>query len=745
MDKPSRVPEVTVVKIPSNILLVTGVVAAILCGLTGARGLLRESGGSAAALDKFVENEGVWDNRFNRHLEKAQAIEAEMASETSPVRRLTLKRDIAEHYLLAGQVDGAIDSLKQLLTTFGSTAAPAEVRKLRLTLALAYLRYGELQNCTWNHSADSCLFPLQQGGIHRQKLGAQQAIVLLDELLADPSATAEQRLNDRWLLNVAHMAAGSYPGSLPQQWLLPEQAFTSPHGLPRFRDTATARGISAFGLAGGAVMDDFDNDGHLDLMTSSWGNGDALQFFRNRGKGQFEDLSKTAIPAGINGGLQIVQGDYDNDGLLDLLLLRGAWLHEHGRLPRTLLRNEGGNRFKDVTTSAGLAAQYPTQSAAWADFDGDGLLDLVIGNEIARPDVAWPADTPNVELYRNTGKGGFEEIAAATGLNVQGWVKGLSWGDYDNDGRPDLYVSIMGGSNQLFHNLGASGDRLPRFEDVTAKAGVAEPRMSFACWFWDFDNDGWLDLFVAGYASDLAAASRAALGESDPRAEMPRLYRNNRDGRFTDVAPARGLAQPMMPMGSNYGDLDNDGWLDLYLGTGAPGLEFLVPNRMFHNHGGTRFDDVTTAGGFGHLQKGHGVAWGDIDDDGDQDIYEDIGGAFDADRFWNVLFENPGTAGNHWLTLRLQGTRANHFGIGSRLRVEVVHADGSERTIHHLVGSGGSFGGNSLQAELGLGAATAIKAVEIDWAGSGQRQRYTGLAMDRVHVLIESSSTTSQP
>lgn len=737
MDKQTALAEVSGVRVTIRPLWLALILAAIACSVISAGLLLHAPQSSAAALAKFVRDEGVWDNRFNRHLEKARALDADLAAETDSARRIELKREIAEHYLLAGQVDGAIDALKQLLASYGGMAAPAEVQKIRLTLALAYLRYGELRNCTWNHSADSCLFPIQQGGIHQHKLGAQQAIAVLAELLADPGATPEQQLSTRWLFNVAHMAAGTYPGSLPRQWLLPPEAFASAHAMPRFRDVATPKGVAAFGLAGGAVMDDFDNDGHLDLLSSSWGNGEPLQYFRNRGDGHFDDRSATAIPAGINGGLQIVQADYDNDGLLDLLILRGAWLHEHGRQPRTLLHNEGNNRFTDVTAAVGLSAQYPTQAAAWADYDGDGLLDLIIGNEIARPDVAWPAETPNFELYRNTGKGGFDEVGASSGLNIKGWVKGLAWGDTDNDGRPDLYVSVMGGDNQLFRNLGTTQGALPRFEEVTAKAGVAEPRMSFACWFWDFDNDGWLDLFVAGYASDLAAITRAALGEKDSRAEMPRLYRNNRDGTFTDVAAAQGLAQPMMVMGSNYGDLDNDGWADLYLGTGAPGLELLVPNRMFHNHGGKYFDDVTTAGGFGHLQKGHGVAWGDIDNDGDQDIYEDIGGAFDADGFWNVLFENPGTPGNHWLTLRLQGTRANRFGIGSRVRVRVVDADGSERTIHHLVGSGGSFGGNSVQTELGLGAATVIKTVEIDWAGSGLRQTFQGLAIDRVHRLVE--------
>lgn len=693
---------------------------------------------TAVILATFEKNQGIWDNRFDQQMAKANDLLAGLGAETDPAKRIETQRQIAEHYLLGGQVNGAIDLLKQLLVKYQSTASHPQIEKIKSTLALAYLRYGELQNCTWNHSADSCLFPLKAGGIHQQRFGVQQAIDLLQELLTDAETSVDNALGYRWLLNVAYMAAGRYPDSVPKQWLIASTAFDSPHEFARFEDVATQKGVGAFGLAGGALMEDFDNDGHLDLMTSSWGNRDPLRYFHNRKSGPFEDLSASAIPAGINGGLQIVGGDYNRDGFADVLVLRGGWLHAEGRQPMTLLRNNGNNSFTDVTFDAGITAQYPTQTAAWADYDNDGQLDLIVGNEIS-PQVEWPSDTPNFELYHNEGNGRFVEVGARSGLHIKGWVKGLSWGDFDNDGRQDLYVSVMGGDNQLFRNLGARPDALPQFEDVTRKAGVAAPRMSFACWFWDFDNDGWLDIFVAGYSSDLAAITRAALGEQDPRAELPRLYHNNHDGTFSDVTKVQGLDLPLMVMGSNYGDLDNDGWLDLYLGTGAPGLDLLVPNRMFHNHEGKTFDDVTTAGGFGHLQKGHGVAWGDIDNDGDQDIYEVIGGAFEADGFWNALFENPGHPGNHWITLRLKGVQSNRFGIGSRIHIRVVEPDGSHRDIHHLVGSGGSFGGNSMQAELGLGAAAAIESIDIEWAGSGLHQSYPAPSFDQIYRVAEGS------
>ena len=140
------------------------------------------------------------------------------------------------------------------------------------------------------------------------------------------------------------------------------------------------------------------------------------------------------------------------------------------------------------------------------------------------------------------------------------------------------------------------------------------------------------------------------------------------------------------------------------------------------------------------MQKGHGVSWGDIDNDGDQDIYEKIGGAFDADGFWSVLFQNPGHAGNHWVTLRLTGKKANRNAIGARVRIRVKNVGGGSRDIFHVVGSGGSFGANSLQAEIGLGSAEVIEFIEVRWPGSGLVQNFIAPTMDHIYRVVEGSS-----
>jgi hypothetical protein len=687
-------------------------------------------------LDTLARERGVWDSPWDMPAEKIAWLRDALARERDPQKRFDLRREIAETFLIAGTSELAIAELEELQKELGPVMTPRHAQIVKADLAFAYLRMGELQNCAWNHNAESCLFPVQGGGVHAARLGMGEAVKRYAELLADPKVDPESAFSYRWLLNIGHMTLGEYPDKVPKRWLIPPAAFKSQYDLGLFRDVSASRGVVEFGQAGGVILDDFDGDGHLDLMISHMGIRDPLQFYRNNGDGTFTQATDKAGLKGIVGGLNLVQADYDNDGCLDALLLRGAWLHETGKFPPSLLRNNCDGSFTDVTARAGLLSGYPTQTGAWADVNGDGLLDLVVGYEILRERIKWPASTPNYKLYLNDGKGGFTDTGLESGIRIDGMVKGVVWGDYDNDGLPDLYVSLLGAPNLLFHNLGVR-DGVPRFEDVTARAGVAEPHSSFTTWFFDFDNDGWQDIFVSGYKATLPNVVREVLGrKAEAQGERPRLYRNNRDGTFTDVSRSVGIDQLLLTMGANFGDLDNDGWLDFYLGTGVPALQTLVPNRMFRNAAGRAFQDVTTAGGFGHLQKGHAIAFGDVDNDGQQDVFAVMGGAIQSDKFWSALYKNPGHD-NHWLQLRLTGVKANRQAVGARIRA-VVTENGARREIHRVVSSGGSFGANPLRPHLGLGKARSVDLLEIRWPGSNTVQQFAGpIAADAVYEVRE--------
>jgi len=697
----------------------------------------RDSFDMVATLAAFVAAEGPWDNEWDKPQEKIAGVKALIKAERNPRKQFELRRELAQRYVIANASEAAIATLEELQRDVGKTLPPAYAELVKSDLAFAYFRMGETQNCTWNHNSDSCLFPIQGEGVHKQRMGTMEAARIYGELLADPTIDRDNALVYRWLLNVSYMALGEYPEQVPKAWLIPPQTFASEYDIGKFRDVAVTRGVADFGAAGGVILEDFDNDGHLDVMISHMGIGDQLQYFHNNGDGTFTRATEKAGLNGIVGGLNLMQADYDNDGCIDVLIVRGAWLHDKGKWPPSLLRNNCDGTFTDVTAKAGLLYYAPTHTAAWADVNNDGRLDLFVGHEIDRAHVAWPPDTRNFELFLNNGDGTFREVGARTAIHLDGFVKGAVFADYDNDGRQDIYVTKWGGGNHLLRNTGNDASGIPQFVDVTRQAGVGDPQKSFTTWFFDYDNDGWPDIFVSGYAATLPDIVREYLGRNlETKGERAKLYRNNHDGTFTDVSRAVGLDRQLLTMGANFGDLDNDGWLDFYLGTGDPRLTSLVPNRMFRNAEGSKFQDVSTSGGFGHLQKGHGVAFGDIDNSGNQDIFEVVGGVYPNDKFWSVLYKNPGH-GNHWIKLQLAGVKANRFAVGARIRLDITE-DGRQRQIYRDVTSGGTFGASSLRPHIGIGKASTVDALEIRWPGSGLVQRFNGpFAADKTYGITE--------
>lgn len=677
----------------------------------------------------------------------------------APQLRATIERDIAVLFLYEGGFDEAEAWLDRASRSADDPLVPVGLRQNLLALqGVAALRRGETENCIGCVGPSTCLWPIAPGAVHILPDGASEAADRLSEYL-------RQRPDDlamHWVLQLTLDLLGrTTAGESPR--VLPFPSRDDDQTLPRFSNVAEAAGLLSAGpdMAGGSVFDDFDGDGLPDLFWTSYETDLGPRLFLNNGDGTFSDASSRF---GLNSHVLAVNcahADFDNDGHLDVLLVRGGW---ENPAPMTLLRNLGGERFEDATARAGLTQPIASQSAAWGDFDRDGHLDLFVCGEarggdldasrlFLDPDTLRGDDHQRLcRLYRNRGDGTFTDVTAEAGVANSRYAKGASWGDIDNDGWPDLYVSNMAAPNRLYRNLGDG-----TFEDIAPGAGVLGPIDSFSCGWFDFDNDGRLDLFVTDYSADLLGFVLDQVeGSTTPRGGLVRnpgpyrlflaeqsgppslrLYRNLGDGAFTNVAPAMGLGRVVLPMGSNFGDLDGDGWIDLYLATGRPGYSYLMPNVLLRNDAGRRFVDATASSGTGHLQKGHGVSIADFNGDGAADLFVQLGGAVPGDRSYNALFQNPGHD-HHWLTLKLIGTRSNRSALGARITIALRDPDGSTRRLHRLISPGTSFGGNALGQTIGLGDASAIESVAIRWPGpDAPDQVVRDVPMDGVIEVVE--------
>lgn len=577
------------------------------------------------------------------------------------------------------------------------------------------LRQGETENCVMCRGENSCILPLKPAARHTNQTGSRRAIQYFMEYLKE----FPDDLEVKWLLNIAHMTLDEYPQGVDKRFLVSLEHYNAnEYSIGKFRDVGHLAGISRLNMAGGTILDDFDNDGLLDAIFTTLDPTQPMAYFKNKGDGTFEDRTAEGGVSDQLGGLNCVQADYDNDGLLDVYIPRGAWLPDSMRMRPSLLKNQGDGKFADVTQESGLLKPLNTDTAQFADFDNDGWLDLFVCGEV-QPSC----------LFRNLGDGKFQDVAAEAGLGeIPSMWKGCSWFDYDNDDYPDLFLNSYTGTPKLFHN-----ERNGTFTDATAALGIDGPEKGLSCWTWDYDNDGWLDIFATCYDRTLADVIRGLVGEPHGR-KQNKLYRNLEGKKFQDVTQEAGLDQCFSTMGSNFCDFDNDGFLDFYLGTGDHEVSTLVPNRMFRNLAGRRFVDITSSSGTGHLQKGHGVGCGDWDRDGDADIMIEMGGAIPGDKYHNVLFLNPGQ-GNHWLNVKLVGKKTNRSAIGTRIKV----VGGGEKSlnVYRSVCSGSSFGANPLEQLIGLGATDRIDRLEVYWPTSRTTQVFRDIPADQAIEITE--------
>ncbi|MEM1295126.1 MAG: CRTAC1 family protein [Verrucomicrobiota bacterium] len=609
-----------------------------------------------------------------------------------------------------GQIQEGIDQFADIRTYLAEKPGNDALKGLiAYHLGMAHLRLGETENCCALNTPESCILPLQEQAIHTDRTGSEQAIRFLEEAMELRGDDPDFQLRSQWFLNLAHMTLGTFPLGVPSKLRFPPEQFQRSDNFPNFANVSRKWGIENDNLAGGVVVDDFDGDDDLDIITSSFELSEPLRFLENIGPGRF--VEREAGLSGMLGGLNLVHADYDNDGDLDLYVLRGAWWARLGQHPNSLLQNDGTGTFRDVTLSCGMGeAHYPSQTAAWADYDLDGDLDLYVGNE-STPNLRSPG-----QLFQNQGNGQFREVATQAGVLNNRMAKGVVWGDIDGDRWPDLIISNLKQKNRLYRNLGNG-----KFADITKKAGIESPISSFPLWTWDFNNDGHLDLYISSFSGSVEDATRTALGEKT-EAELSAVYQGNGTTKFRNVTSKTGPSVPILGMGANFGDLDNDGFLDFYVGTGEPNLTVILPNLLYHNRSGKRFADVTMASGLGHLQKGHAVSFADLDGDGDQDVFEQLGGAYPVDAYRDAVFENPGSQ-NHWVEVQLVGKTSNRSAIGSRLHARITE-DQKKRSIYRFVNTGGSFGGNPLRQHLGIGKAQQIDVLEVFWPTTGVTQKF---------------------
>ncbi|HEX5136568.1 MAG TPA: CRTAC1 family protein [Planctomycetota bacterium] len=661
----------------------------------------------------------IWDRVGFRLIDSLKLDRPPPAGQTSE-DRISGQILRAAFLLYEGDVAGAGAVLAALRANVEPD--PALAREWLPTIAyvqgVTALRRGENDNCVDCRGASACILPIAPSAVHGNQAGSREAVRHFTEIL---EAQARDGLPDdlevRWLLNLACMTLGEWPDGVDPRFRLPLEKFLAgEEPFVRFDDISDLVGLDRMSEAGGAILEDLDGDGLLDVVVSTMEPMDHLSIYLNRGDGTFEDRTEAGGVRGQLGGLYCVQTDFDNDGRPDIYVARGGWLA--GPLRQSLLRNRGDFTFEDVTVGAGLGEAVDSHSVAWGDYDNDGFLDLFVCCE----------QTANL-LYRNRGDGTFEERATLAGVaGGDRMVKGAVWIDYDNDDWPDLFVNILAGRSRLYHN-----ERDGTFREVTRAMQIDGPQAGFACWAFDFDNDGWLDIFATSYDRSTADVVKGLIGMPHDR-ERCRLYRNLEGRGFKDMAKEAGLDGVYETMGCNFGDLDGDGFLDIYLGTGEPEIGTIIPNRMFRNMGGTRFADVTARSGTGHLQKGHGVSCGDWDRDGDLDMLVELGGAVPVDRYHNVLFQNPG-AGNGWITLKLVGAKTNRAAIGARIRV--VTEGERPLTIHRHVTTGGSFGANPLEQTIGLGDARRIARLEIRWPTSGTTQVFRDVPIGQMIEIKE--------
>ncbi|MBI3416172.1 MAG: VCBS repeat-containing protein [Verrucomicrobia bacterium] len=454
---------------------------------------------------------------------------------------------------------------------------------------------------------------------------------------------------------------------------------------PTFIKITTGAIVKDQGLSQSAAWGDFNNDGYIDLVVPNW-NGQTNLLYQNNGDGTFTKIVSSAIVSGSTLNDQgAVWGDFNNDGLLDLFVVAFSG-------DNYLYRNEGNGTFTRISyrLSATTAADA---GASWGDYDNDGLLDLFVAVNTSKA------------LYHNSGDGTLKGVTALTQFSGLGVSAGSAWGDFDNDGYPDLFVTIDPGKDLLFRNNGDGS-----FTKTVGNPVVSDGAANLAGAWGDYNNDGFLDLYVAVFGRGI-------------------LYQNNGDGIFTRITNSVVSLEAGQALSCAWGDYDNDGFLDLFVANGVGPSE---KNFLFHNNGDGTFTKVATGSLANDFAESTGAAWGDYDNDGFLDLFVANG---NSSLQSNSLYRNSGNS-NNWINFKLIGQFSNRAAIGAKVRVQATIGGNTFWQLREISGGHGDSGQNDMRANFGLGDATNIDIVRIEWP-SGIVQELHNVAAKQFLTVTE--------
>ena len=605
----------------------------------------------------------------------------------------------------AWTLDTARSHLERVLDEVSPDSEEAAVA--HLTLANAYMKSGAWLELVKESQLFLDRFPgapferrMQALGMKAQGLFRQR---LFKEAIAAYRDLHDQEPSDRplWGIYQCSLGLGGYPPDLPRKYHFPLRAEAAGRDLPpppKFRDIARDLGINKFAGAGPAGWADYDGDGRYDLVAC--GMDTFCSLFHNEGP-RFRDVTLEAGLGKVESGFGAAWGEYDGDGRPDLYIARNGW---GGPLPDSLLHNRGDGTFEEVTKRAGIDEPGSGFHVTWFDYNRDGWLDIFVSNGVTLD--------PNINhLYRNNGNRTFTNVTEEAGLKEEqpAGTIGVAVGDYDQDGWPDLFIHGRMRPNRLYHNLGNG-----RFEEVSRRAGVAGHgrQNGYIALFQDMDSDGDLDIVtaslalwehvIAGYRSDYVPI---------PDDDLIKLFRNDGNGRFADISWQAGFVYPIGIMAGNTADVDNDGYSDLYFGTGNPDLRRQEPNVFYQNTGRGTFVDRSRSAGVWMQGKGHGVTFVDWNGDGYLEIYAEKGGFYHGDLYHSSFFLNETPKGNHYLFVDLTQDGPNKLAVGAGVTVKA-----GQLKIYKEVTSGRGFGSSDPPTlHFGLGKNLRIELLRVRW------------------------------